>query len=194
MTDAYEELQLGEEGGRFLADLKAGRELGTDRIRKHLVTFLNRWRSRFPYGMAESLAPALKRAAVSLRAIPDTIELHELEMCHAETIREAFTNLCAVHRVHGTIASKILSLFRPHLCVMWDDAIAKHYGVHQGPEGYVLFSFLMRDVAMSLLAVWGGSSKTLCEWLCAGKRTWVPPLAKLIDEYNWITITRGMSF
>ncbi len=94
--------------------------------------------------------------------------------------------------------AKALHLLIPSFYVPFDNAIAKNYGCNiEQPAGYIKFQHQMAKFACHVLDTFidenGGDPDTarfmICETLYP-KRTgshYVKSLAKLLDEYNWIT-------
>lgn len=90
-----------------------------------------------------------------------------------------------------TVKSKVLHFFNIHLFVMWDDEIS---GTYVGAEGYLEFLKQMqteaREVIVDFQKLYPSShiESFLSEKLGYGTHR---PLTKFIDQYNWITITKG---
>lgn len=95
-----------------------------------------------------------------------------------------------------TVASKVLHFFNVRLFVMWDSDIQTAYGKPIGAEGYLGFLKDMQNHAKEAIAdfQWPSLSDTVTQYLSqqlgyGGVR----PLTKFIDDYNWVTITKGWS-
>ena len=117
------------------------------------------------------------------------------------TIERAFDQLMRAHGVAHTTASKVLAVVNPELFVMWDNAIylACYYagdfdGITPGAN-YANFLLRMQASAQSIVLDAQEQHEVddpavhVCDELglqdfCA--------LAKFIDEYNYLTITRGV--
>lgn len=113
----------------------------------------------------------------------------------AAAIKEAYAYLQWPHCWGGdTVASKSLHFFNIDLFVMWDSNIQTAYGKSFGPQGYVEFLQEMQDHAKKIIADFERLSLpgTPAEFL-SRKLGYegVRPLTKLIDDYNWVTITKG---
>ena len=104
------------------------------------------------------------------------------------------------HRTLGpTATSKILHVLRPDVFVMWDAPIREFYGLDGSFRSYQLFNSTMRERTMNLMkpvfvrfrshdSVECRLHALLCNRLgCNHPR--LLSLTKLIDEYNWVTIT-----
>ena len=94
--------------------------------------------------------------------------------------------------------AKALHLLVPSFFVPLDATIAKNYGCSGSqPEGYIRFQHLMADLACRVLDSFvsknGGDRQwaraTICDSLYIQKTGSHYPktLAKLLDEYNWVT-------
>ena len=91
-----------------------------------------------------------------------------------------------------TAASKIIHFLNPDLFVMWDGPIQSHYQAY-GADGYIEFLRKMQDQARTLALEYSDWSQadSLDVFLSKqiGYRT-RRTLAKFLDDYNWVTITR----
>ncbi|MCE5299561.1 MAG: hypothetical protein LLG37_01640 [Spirochaetia bacterium] len=103
------------------------------------------------------------------------IEGQKLEGCDLDAneglIMDMYETMSASRLIKYTGATKLLSLMNPHIFVMWDSFIRKECHVGQKPQDYVRFLRIM---------------KTACEGLAWDSDK---PLAKAIDEYNYMTIS-----
>ncbi|MEM2592952.1 MAG: hypothetical protein QXI60_10230 [Thermofilaceae archaeon] len=108
-----------------------------------------------------------------------------------DEIVEAFREICSVKNVGPTSASKILHLLRPKLFVMWDNNIAKRFGVRMSPKGYLDFLEKCRDVLEGILNEYRRSGISDPESYLLNK--YGKPLTKLLDEYNWLSTRRWIS-
>lgn len=94
---------------------------------------------------------------------------------HTQDIKHLFTTLANIKGIEKTGAPKLMHLKAPRVFVMWDGAIRRHYGCRRGDAAdYVTFLKLMQ-------ARFGATTMR-------SDRT----LPKLIDEHNFLTITRPM--
>ena len=169
---------------------------------KRLQGFLNQWGAEPSVAeMTPILMGSVPDAVASLRHL-ETAPLDGGIVTLWDTIlaTRAVDRLMADEGIDVTLASKILGLANPELFVMWDGAIQKEYFPLNDPdEGhaasrYIRFLCEMEDAAKSIRQdaseqhgitdPAGYLSQTL------GLN---PPytLAKFIDEYNFLTITKG---
>jgi len=97
--------------------------------------------------------------------------------------------------------AKALHLLVPSFFVALDTAIAKNYGCSMSqPEGYIRFQHLMADLACHVLDSFvsenGGDRQSARTMICGSlyvQKTgshYSKTLAKLLDEYNWVTRPR----
>jgi hypothetical protein len=122
-----------------------------------------------------------------------------LEVCDLNSegpaIKEAYAYLQWPYCWGGdTVASKSLHFFNVDLFVMWDSNIQASYGKSFGPAGYLEFLQEMQNHMKESIADFKRLSLpgTPAEFLSAklGYKG-VRPLTKLIDDHNWVTITKG---
>ena len=162
--------------------------------KRFVKAYLNAWRSRFPGTHSEALLQAVRECAEPLRELPDNIV--ELKSSHLAAVKKAFRQLSKVERVGGTTASKTLSALAPAVCVIWDRPIAEFYGFAPNAPGYCRFLWSMSEVARDICQrhsgrVDGRAAKEV-ESLATPERRGEPlPLAKLLDEWNWVHITNA---
>ena len=104
----------------------------------------------------------------------------------------------------ATATAKILHILVPELFVMWDKAILEYYHANDlkvsdsGP-GYVHFLMAMKELAISINEQFQSNvnhpftkDKDLSLYLLRETNSNHPKtLAKFLDEYNWVTITRN---
>jgi hypothetical protein len=91
-----------------------------------------------------------------------------------------------------TVRSKVLHFFNVRLFVMWDNRISDPY--HVGGEGYLEFlrqtQIQAREAIADFEKLHDSSSVEAFLSEKLGYET-KRPLTKLIDQYNWITISEG---
>lgn len=99
--------------------------------------------------------------------------------------------------VGPTGASKVLHLLLPKLIVMWDDCIRKHYGVEPVDcEDFIEFQTKMKELLEEAVKDFmsehriPGRKDVIQEILKLRYKDKLKPITKLIDEYNWATITQ----
>ncbi|GGU00498.1 hypothetical protein [Streptomyces lateritius] len=87
----------------------------------------------------------------------------------------------------ATAASKLLHGLRPRTLVPWDEAIARRLHGARDAEAYVAHHRLNREWARRLLADSGLDEEALAaSYGCPGR-----PLAKMLDDYTYIKLTRS---
>jgi hypothetical protein len=101
----------------------------------------------------------------------------------------AFRKLDDCAGVGPTIASKLLSPLRPGLFPMWDNPIADAYGFALNAAGYYQYLHVTQAIARKTRALWRVPA-SLEGYLKPAQRQWTAPLAKVIDEWNWVRITQ----
>jgi hypothetical protein len=131
---------------------------------------------------------ALAKAASLLALIPWDVSIDCAGDAQIDTVVRAFATLYECKGVAGTVASKIIAPLRPNIVIIWDTPIAAAYGFAHSPEGYWRFLRLMRDVAQRLRILGGDHDLELL--LKPLDRKWKAPLAKCIDEWHWVRLTK----
>jgi hypothetical protein len=133
------------------------------------------------------LKPTVQRLA---RESLEMCDLNNEEIAAAK--EEAYGYLQWPHCWGGdTVASKSLHFFNIRLFMMWDSNIQ---GKSFGPRGYLEFLQEMQNQAKEIIADFQRLSLagTPAEFLSAQLGyEGIRPLTKLLDDYNWVTITKG---
>lgn len=92
-----------------------------------------------------------------------------------------------------TVASKTLHFFNPGLVMMWDDPIKSAHVTGYGAAAYLVFLQEMQTQAQEVmsdfqqLSLPGRPEEYLSKKL---GYSYTRPLTKLLDDYNWMTITK----
>ena len=174
--------------------------------------FLNKWRSRFPNNdkaasdilrSLESISPLLKAVrefTIDTIEFNKTIDIDGEQISVMNLIMTIYERIIHCHGFRTTAGAKILGVINPGLFVMWDDSIAIHYASNDrdifNGVGYGSFLQKMQKAAHCCISdfemhlghkdIAGFSSKKL---------EVIPPvpLAKFLDEYNWISITQRIN-
>jgi len=179
---------------------------------KLIAGFLNKWRSRFPNNPHAALAiiKAIQAVQPLIQALqPFTIVdidfdsfliINGNKITASNATANIFSTVCRCHGFRSTAGAKILGVINPSLFVMWDDSILYHYlsafsGAYDG-SGYVAFLGKMQKAAHFCLKDFELQQHDCdLEHYLSDKLNVHPklPIAKYLDEYNWITITKGIS-
>lgn len=119
-------------------------------------------------------------------------DLHNREL--QDSIRHVFSHLQWPHVWGGdTVASKVLHFFNTQLFVMWDSDIQVSYEKF-GAQGYLEFLGIMQTHAIEAVNTFQqlGLSVELADFLSQELGYQAQrPLTKFLDDYNWVTITKG---
>lgn len=156
--------------------------------------FLGKW------GSTRSMTPAtcpgigegLKQAASLLGRLPAGSRIDNVTDAQLERLVAAFDELDKCEGVGATIASKIMAALLPATAVMWDTPIAAAYGFAHSTSGYRRFLLLMREFAAQLRTL--GDGTDVESYVKPSDRAWKAPLAKLIDEWHWVRITKKIAY
>lgn len=127
-------------------------------------------------------------------------ELKEAEIYSAARAYEALSNKTASLRkrkgntfpvsVGPTGAAKILFAIRRNALVPWDDSVRYHYGYDGSAASYVTYLCRVKSILEELEVACKRNGFTLLQLPHRlGRGTSTVP--KLIDEYHWVTVTRG---
>ena len=165
-----------------------------------LLRFVNKWGFRVPYDQAPAVASAIAQAAPHLKPLSvSALEFDDLRCATLDIIEQAYDSIAAADGVGPSTTSLILSLLNPALFVMWNTQIRNAYFPNDKPNGatYAQFLTIMRMAALSITADARSQhgiddpAGVLSDDLGIN-----PPfsLAKFIDEYNWLTLERGMAY
>ena len=126
------------------------------------------------------------------------LEFDDLRCATLDIIESAF-NSVAAHGFNPDTVSRILAALNPQLFVVWNAAIRDAYFPNHPPNGatYAQFLSVMRMAALSI----ANDARTQHGTDNPARRLSAelgidPPfnLAKFIDDYNWLTLERGMVY
>ncbi len=184
-------------------------ELDDEEIKEEVIGFLNRWSCRIPptSELATALRDTFQHRKQTISALsPYCLENFEkdqermvegLGVSLAKAMTQLFRDFSAIgSRFRDVAASKTLHMVLPKLFVMWDNAIRESYGIEKDPYGYV-YSFIprMAELAREAVTTYAEERKVTfiqaakeISNLCAGRT-----LAKIVDEYNYLRYTSGMT-
>jgi hypothetical protein len=159
----------------------------------YIIRFLEIWGVRIAVNISEdelcSKINELKQQLEQLNLEPKQLEQFKVNLDDlGQWIRKAFDQICSVRYVGPTSASKILHLLLPGLFVMWDKYIAEEFRVEMNSQGYLEFLRKSQDTLRSLMNDYRNRGLENPEYELY--RKYGKPLTKLLDEYNWLTITR----
>ena len=179
---------------QYLQRLLVGPSLDDfEKIRNFLVHFGVHYAPKTLPEQYLNIWPKLSSHVYSVR----NQELTTIDLSSSQTqttIENAFDLLQYPYTWGGqTVASKVLHFFNIHLFMMWDDPIRAKYD-SGGPHSYLKFIQEMQIQTKEAVADFmtlglsGKPEEFLSQQL--GHAT-IRPMTKFIDEYNWITITRG---
>lgn len=182
-----------------------------EEVRDKLIGgFLNKWRSRFPNTdeSADAVLTTLEGVSPLLQAtLRFNIEIVDLDKSLTvggrqlpvyQAIAEIFSAIANCYGFRTTPGAKIMGVLNPGLFAMWDDAIAVCYLAGDTTDifsgiGYATFLRKMQHVARQCISDFQTrfGREDPASYLSEKLRLDPPvPLAKFLDEYNWITITK----
>lgn len=145
--------------------------------------------------MAWNNLSALSSLALESTSPEDVIRINGEQIRVTRAIHFCFDCLSLVWKVGSTPASKALHMTAPGLLVMWDTPIRNR--IAHGSSGYhYAYIFLptmkrnVDDVIQSYIRETNCDSKEAVAQI-QKERGKDYTLAKMIDEFNWVTITKG---
>lgn len=177
---------------------------------KLIKGFLNKWRSRFPNNeesanailmtLQENSALIQETAKFKIESVNFDLNLTvgPNQISVSEIIVRIFNSFANCYGYRTTAGAKLMGVINPDLFVMWDDSIAFHYlnnetkNIYTG-QGYVLFLKKMQQLGRHFIEDFDSTiGETDPATYLSTKLNVIPsvPLAKYLDEYNWVTITR----
>ena len=165
-----------------------------------LVEYANRRGCRISGGDGEGIGAAVRAVLPGIAPLAaSALEFDDLRCATLDIIARAFDGLVQVDGVGATTASVILTALNPQLFVAWGPGTRDAYfpGGEADGEAYAQFLTVMR---MAAIAIAGDARAQHGIDDPAGHLSAElgidPPfsLARFIDEYNRLTIERGMVY
>jgi len=187
-VDAYDKLMTEDEKKAIINKIRVGKNVTNQEIKDTLGWFLNRWHSHFYHSSISVLQPCLKYVVKIINTHIKNVPLEKLIQKHHINIYDIFSKLCEVPRVGATTSSKILSVIQPKTFVMWDHDIANAYGLANNATGYCRFLSIMKDFITRLRSF---EPPSIENRLLPQNRGWKVPIAKILDEWNWVTVHKN---
>jgi len=155
---------------------------------KLYIDLCNKWNCRIGGSVREETLKIIGRVESLAWKIDKNIE--QIEYSDYSEIIRPVDVLSDIKGIGITATSKILSLAKPELYVMIDQAICYELGFANNSVGYFRYLIQMRDVARRLRQLSREAGiNNLEKYLKPKDRTWEAPLAIYLDEWNWMKIT-----
>ena len=164
-----------------------------------LVRYVNQWGCRIPQDKVDGIAAAVRAASPYLTPLSvSALEFDDLRCSTLDVIERAYDALTEANGVGPTAASAILTALNPRLFVSWGSGIKSAYFPDDKPNGatYSQFLTVMRMAALSIAADARGQHGIDDPAGQLSTELGINPpfsLAKFIDEYNWLTLERGLA-
>ncbi len=165
-----------------------------------LLRYVNQWGCRIPQDKAEGIAAAVAKAMPYLEPLSaSALEFNDLRCSTLDVIEHAYDALAEADGVGPTAASAILTALNPQLFVSWGAGIRDAYFPGDPPNGatYSQFLTIMRMAALSVAADARSQHGIEDPAGHLSSDLAIEPafsLAKFIDEYNWLTLERDLSY
>ncbi len=197
------------------------RNLSPQTVQEHVITgFLNRWSCRLTN--SSSVAKSIRDALQDLQPVLQATLSHTLRdpiTTDANQKAQSITTLgdligncySTLYRCSknfaATATSKLLHVLNPSLFVMWDVPILDYYHridrrIENSAKGYVLFHEYMHRLVIAIDREYTGanlipqpqSGQVFEDYLSNQlKYSSSKGIAKFVDEYNWVVITREIT-
>ena len=171
------------------------RELDISPLRQ----FLNRWKCRLPSASDKPVAGAIMELGSYREGLFDSaIEAEFLDASIFDAAESAFDRLTSIRHIGPTTASKILGVLYPRFFIMWDTDIRKTYFDRSHCTGHE-FAIFMKEMRSSAVSIIADARKHEIEDPAKAISKEIkqnPPftLAKFINDYVWLTITKKERF
>ena len=194
--------------------------LQTNQIQQKVVRdFLNRWKCRVQntpqsanaiQTTLQNLLPytqILNGLIIATVNFTQQVNVNNSLMTVGQVIVHCYTKVRNIKYKFGpTATSKLLHILQPELFIMWDKEILSHYRqqnrqVSDSGQGYCAYLEFMEQAAMQVhqsfrnaaLNPPATANQTPAVYLSTQMNyNSFKTLAKYLDEYNWVTITRGV--
>ena len=161
---------------------------------KALLEFLNKWGCRIAGDALPKISEQLKSWYKEYNDKLPRKNLWSLCDSDLDSVIKAYKGLKKIKRIGPTTASKILFALRPEALVAWDNKIREET-VGLGPEGsYKEFLKLMQRKLETMCKENNFKPEQFLDKLKSEKLVEIKngdTVPKVIDEYNWITRTKG---
>lgn len=164
-----------------------------------LRRFLNQWKCRLPGESDTLVAEAMMELGSYREGLFDSaIEAESLDDAIFDATELAFDRLTSIRHIGPTTASKILGVLYPRFFIIWDTDIRKVYFDRSQCKGHE-FAIFMREMRSSAVSIIADARKHEIEnpaKAISNEIEQTPPftLAKFINDYVWLTITRKERF
>ncbi len=166
-----------------------------------IIEFLHKWHTQgVPSKISGKLTEKIKKNADRIDSLLE-VPLHEVSESDIKDLYNQFIN---IKGFGPTATAKTLHLLCPETFIMWDGEIIKDFKDYlekhrkkyaKGTQIYVEF---MREESERFLTVLSDNSVSALNELLEklskyeGTEFYKKTKAKIIDEYNWLTITRDV--
>jgi hypothetical protein len=167
-------------------------------ISKHLIKFLNQWRCQLADSedMAERIRGGIVGLTESLRRF-DTMTLLSTDMStHKSLIKQMAVQLNDVHGLGPTCTAKILHVLNPAVFVPWDQPIRDVFWKYNHSRWYEDFLEYTQRVARNVRSDFKSFFPNDEPELYLSRKLRYSPsktLAKFVDEFLWIKVTKHMA-
>ncbi len=215
-NDAYIQLMRNEDFTRQIwADSPNPDNLDVPNIVDTIVGFLQGYGCRIAHTpqLARAIQEAFRETVPYLQALYQfeitkvdfnhSIEVNRRRKTVKEVVQHLYSRYDQIKHIGPTTTAKLLHILQPRLFVMWDEDIANYYHtcdpqINQTPKGYYAFLAKIQQFAkivnQEFQKAVSNTQQTPANYL-SDKLEIEPPktLAKYLDEYNWVIITKGIN-
>jgi len=215
-NDAYIQLMNDQDFTKQIWEtLPNSDNLDTEYVAHRIIKFLQDYGCHTPNnnsGLIRNLIEALQNSTLFLQALysleittinfDNTLCIQGITQSLRDVIKNLYSKFDAIKHIGPTASTKILHILQPRLFVMWDKEICEEYHnispqVSTSAKGYCAFLEKVKVLANHINQEFNNlginTTQTPADYL-SDKLKIKPPktLAKYLDEYNWVTITRGV--
>ena len=158
-----------------------------------LLNWLNKWGCRIAGNLFPALSTSLSNWDQQWRPrLPQPhVELVNLRNADVDILANAYEALLTVYGLGPSAAAKVLFAVHPEAAMAWDEAIRAGLNIGGDRQGYQDMLVRSKHEAAMLVANAGrcgiSNARDIPRIVASPDRT----LARLLDGYNWITITQG---
>lgn len=186
-------------------------------IRQHLLKgYLNAWNTRVPVSSAAAIKASINDMVPWLSALSgfsiktvdfqNVLKVSGQRSTVADAVEVCYRIFRATSYIGATATGKVLHVLNPELFVMWDRPILNYLSrksaISDSPQGYRIFLQQMNREAVHICSSFTAAvlnppseSGDSPDAYLSRQMNYNPPktMAKYLDEYNWVTITRHVS-
>lgn len=184
----FREIENPSRYAEFLAKTAPQFDLTIEAHSTELLNWLNKWGCRIAEARFPTLSSQLQSWIAKQKLPAPDIGIAELKAADIDELTAAYETLRQCE-FGPTGTAKALFAVRPKSAMVWDEPIRTAFGLADDGVGYGNMLKASRAEAQALLA--DSKQYGITDIAKAIGSPDYSSVAKLLDEYHWITITRG---